>query len=153
MKVCDGSRWRWGHTYTPQPRRQPRRHRRSRVRSGQEGRRHSDGRGVNIRIGSLFLKHNRWVLSFLAVVNLPLWFPNCLIIKRSALFYGFLVHDSALIGLKSQSSPCHAWFGLFWNKIVMSRVRKCNCGWHFFPFKSFVSQLSVDQISRNLVQF
>ena len=34
-----------------------------------------------------------------------------------------------------------------------SWVRHCNLGWHFFPFKSGVSQLSVDQISRNFAYF
>ena len=38
---------------------------------------------------------------------------------------------------------------------VKSRVRICNLGWHFFPLKVglSVSQLSDDQISRNLIHF
>ena len=31
----------------------------------------------------------------------------------------------------------------------MTRVRKCNWGWHFFPFKCCVSQLSVDRFGKN----
>ena len=44
------------------------------------------------------------------------------------------------------------WAGC-WRVTVISRVRNSNLGLCFFRFKCCVSQLSVDQISRNLVNF
>ena len=39
--------------------------------------------------------------------------------------------------------------GLLKVRSDISRVRNCNWGWHFFPFKCCVSQLSMDRFGKN----